>query len=176
MGTRRKIALQILLDGDWDKLLSWAGKTRSALRTLFSLSYSEDNLISWRAIEGIGLVAKQIGKNDLDRVKDFLRRLFWLMNDESGGLGRRAPEIIGEILFGLPALIEEFGVLLFHFTNEEPFEQGSYFALARISAKAPELIEKNRDVLLSALDDPDPAIRDHAQTALNSVENGLVPQ
>ncbi|MBW1807495.1 MAG: hypothetical protein JRJ87_04825 [Deltaproteobacteria bacterium] len=176
MGTSRKKALQILHDRDLAALLSWTSNTRSSLRTLFSLSYSEDDLIGWRAIEGIGIAAMQIAKSDLEMVKDFLRRLFWLMNDESGGLSRRAPEVIGEILFGLPSLISEFGILLFHFTREEPFERGSFSALARISSRAPELIEENREIFLSALDDPDPAIRVYALTALSTVETGLVAQ
>jgi hypothetical protein len=104
-----------------------------SFRVLNSLLFDPDGLIVWRTVEAIGRLAAIEYKDEPNRVKEFLRRLFWAMNDESGGLCRHAPEAIGEILFNVPDLIEEFGLILASFVDEEPFEVGVRLALARVA-------------------------------------------
>ena len=57
-----------------------------------------DELIRWRTVEALGKVAVMLGERDLETVRELVRKLLWLMNDESGGLCRLSPELIGEIL------------------------------------------------------------------------------
>lgn len=102
-------------------------------RVLNSLLFDPERLIVWRTVEAIGRLAAIEYKDQPNRVKEFLRRLFWAMNDESGGLCRHAPEAIGEILFNVPDLIDEFGLILASFVDEEPFEVGVRLAVARVA-------------------------------------------
>ena len=123
--TRKKVIRKVLSNRDFKEIREWTVSERNPLRTLLSFTYDSDELMRRRAVEAIGLVADHRARKNLEKVRDFIRRLLWLMNDESGGLARLAPEMIGEILVNVPSLIDEYGPLLFSFLQEEPFERGS---------------------------------------------------
>ncbi len=173
MGQRHKRrAREILVQRDTAALEAWAGATRNALRVVFSLTYDDDELIQWRAIEAAGRCAAVLAEPSPEKIKVFLRGLFWLMNDESGGLGWHAPETIGEILYRVPQLIESYGSLVPQYLDEEPFEAGAHFALARLSDRKPSLIESAATRLTGSLDDPDPVCRAWAAMALETLGDG----
>jgi len=67
-----------------------------------SLLFDRDKVICFRASEALGKVAAMEADKDLEPVRDLLRRLFWMMNDESGNTCWYAPEAIGEILYNVP--------------------------------------------------------------------------
>jgi hypothetical protein len=163
---RKAKARQLLENRDLDGIERWTSASKSALSTLFSLTFEKDELIRWRAIEAIGKAAAVVGTQHEERVKDFLRRLLWLMNDESGGLGWHAPEAIGEVLFNIPKLAVEYGIILTSFLKEEPFERGSHFSLVRIGILQPAAILACAPALTASLKEKDPAIRAFACQAL----------
>jgi hypothetical protein len=109
-----------------------------------------------------------------EKIRDLIRRLLWLMNDESGGIGWRAPEMIGEILVRVPDLIKDFFSLLPAYFDEEPFERGSRFAVYRVAAVFPEILDTCRDRLKKSLSDPDPQVRAYAVLALSINRSGSV--
>jgi hypothetical protein len=88
------------------------------------------------------------------------------MNDESGGIAWHAPEALGELMFRIPSLAEEYGKLLLQFLRQSPFESGSHFALARIAARDPELVREGEKELRLSLDSEQPAVRAWARIAL----------
>jgi HEAT repeat protein len=147
------------LKRDRARLGNWARSVTNPLRVLSSLTYEEDELLRWRAIEAAGWVAASLAETGLDKLRDAVRRLLWLMNDESGGVGWHAPELIGEILCNVPVLIPEFAELLPSFLREEPFERGTHFALDRIASIAPASVAGCAHLLAPSLNDPDPMIR-----------------
>ena len=170
MSRRRKRELTKLLEQrDRQGLIEWTRSVRTPLRLLFSLTYSDDELIRWRAIEGIGIAAREVAARNLEKVRVFLRGLLWLMNDESGGVGWRAPETMAEVLVQCPELVGEFGGLLPQFLVEEPFEAGTHYALYRLRQVAPELILSSVRELEVSLGDPDPAVRGYAWLSLRHV-------
>lgn len=140
MKLKRKLVWKELLQTR-DRTLwrAQARKMRDPFGTLLSLTYEPDDLIRWRAIEAIGILAGELAGKDLERIRELIRRQFWLMNDESGGLNRSAPEIIAEILVNVPPLSDEFSGFLVSYLNEEPFEISACRAIARIAEKKPEL-------------------------------------
>ena len=167
MGAKRKAKVRTLLENrDLQGIETWTRESRRALSTLFSLKFEKDQRIKWRAIEATGLAAAVVAEQNEERVKDFLRRLLWLMNDESGGLGWHAPEAIGEVVFNIPRLAVEYGIILTSFLKEEPFERGSHFSLARIGILQPAAILACAPVLTASLKEKDPAIRAFACQAL----------
>jgi len=163
---------EYLADRDFEELALWAGSIRSPQRVLFSLAHDSDELIVWRAIEALGRLMGAIAEDDVERVRDTVRRLMWLMNDESGGLGWRSPELIGEILVNVPELIEEYGRLLPAYFHEEPFEQGSHLAVARSAAINSAPFADFVEDLNNSLEDSDSAIRCHAASALHDIDPG----
>jgi HEAT repeat protein len=164
--SHKSLAREILAGRDENKLKSWADTIRSPQRVLFSLTLDEDELIRWRAIEAIGQMARWQAESDLEKVRDSIRRLLWLMNDESGGLGWRSPEMIGEILVNVPELIDEFGGLLSAYLREEPFERGIHLAVSRVAVINRKPFAEIVDELGKSLENPDDAIRCHAASAL----------
>jgi hypothetical protein len=163
---RKERVRQLLQSRDLAGLVSWAGESRDPLGTLFSLTYDKDELTRWRAIEATGIAAAQLAASEIDKVQDFIRRLLWQMNDESGGIAWHAPEVLGELLFRIPSLIEQYGSLLPQFLRQSPFETGAHFALARIAPLDRELQLEYAGTLRESLQSEEPAIRAYAYIAL----------
>lgn len=160
----------ILLRRDRARLEKWAAAVTNPLRALISLTYDQDVLVRWRAIEAAGWVSATLAESNLDKVRDTIRRLLWLMNDESGGLGWYNPELIGEMLCGVPSLIPEFATLLPSFLVEEPFEAGTHWAMVRLADVAPQAVADAAPKVARSLNDPNPMIRALAARFLISIK------
>jgi hypothetical protein len=161
---------EFLEQRDFVRMAAWADSVRSPHRVLFSLALDEDHLISWRAIEFIGRLAGREAEGQLENMRDMIRRLLWLMNDESGGLGWHSPEMIGEILMNVPSLIDEYGRLLLAYLREEPFENGVHEAIARISELRPDLYIDSAEELVKSLEATQASTRYYAAAALWSID------
>jgi len=163
----RRARLRELLDvRDEARLLAWARQEPRAASTVIAAIFETDDLRRWRAIEALGTLAEDAARKDLETVRDWVRRIFWNMMEESGGLMWHGPEAIGEMLARVPPLIREFASPLGSYRAEEPFEAGTYTALARLALVDPETIREIVPYLVSGLRDPDPRIRAHAALAV----------
>ena len=151
---------------DLDGVVAWSDTIRSPFRPLLSHAYDSDELIRWRTVEAVARVAAKVSRSNHETVRELIRRLFWLMNDESGGLCRIAPELIGETLVRVPKLIEEYAPMLPSFLVEEPFERGTHWALWRLSCLRSSLFANAADKLKRSLADADPAIRAYGALTL----------
>ena len=167
--SRKADVKKILERGDFEALEKWAGEVRNPFRILLSITYDAEELIRWRTIEAIGKVARVQAKFNIEKVRDFVRRLLWLMNDESGGLGWHAPEMIGEILVNVPVLIENTADLLPSFLQEEPFERGTHLAIYRVASVDSKPFLKSAAELSKSLSNSDPLIRSYAVLALGFI-------
>ena len=113
--------------------------------------------LRWRAVLALGFVARALPAHE-PSLREFLRSLFWSMNDESGNLCRMAPEALGEILRVRPDLRLGYAPLLVQYLVEEPFETGALWALCRL-AGAGCLLEIPDALLAPSLKHPDPRRR-----------------
>ncbi len=85
--------------GELQRLLAFAHQHRRTLSYLTALTYDPEPLTAWRALDAAGWVAGQaIQAGEIEWVRNHLRRCQWLLSDESGGIGWRAPEMMGEIV------------------------------------------------------------------------------
>lgn len=129
-----------LLEPDYAPILENARKKKRILSLLTALSYDEDLIISDNAIKATGLASKIIAERDPEYVRNYLLRLFWLVNDESGGIGWRAPELIGEILYNCPHYSQFFSMLISLLDLEEEdaprFLTGTLWAIGRVAQVA----------------------------------------
>ncbi len=160
-----------MIDRDLTALENIAGSHKNIMRTLSSLMYDHQPLIRWRAVEALGIISKIVAKTDLEKVRRQIRRILWLMNDESGGLCWNGPEAIGEIIYNNPVLIYEYGSVLISFLSEEPFETGTRRAISRVADMNPEIFSKPATLLAESLNDPDPEIRAFSIAALIALED-----
>jgi len=146
-----------------------AGRTQRVLRNLTSLMFDRDEDVRWRAAVALGRVAGLLSRDELEDVRELVRRLLWWMNDESGALMWNAPEAIAEILVNVDELVEEYATILGHYLVEEPFERGTHWAVARLGRRAPEAFRVRLGVLRESLRDPDPSVRGYAILALHAI-------
>ena len=155
-----------LEDDDRLALLAYARDHKRSLSFLTALTYDPDPLIAWRALDAIGWVAEQtIRAGEVEWVRNHLRRCQWLLSDESGGIGWRAPEMMGEIVARSPEALAEFiplvALLLFDMEDEDAvrFKNGHLWAVGRLAQVRPKAAEVGQPWALLALEDPDPQTR-----------------
>jgi hypothetical protein len=148
---------QWLLDEDDPSILDFARRKKRTLSLLTALTYDNDRIVCDRAVRASGLTAKVIAERDPEYVRNYLLRLFWLLNDESGGIGWRAPELIGEILHHCPNFDQFFPMLISLLDMEKEdaprFRLGTLRAIGRVAQVA-------QDAMLPAL----PVIKTYAST------------
>jgi len=171
-----KQTLHELLDQRrFDEIAEMAVRRRRVLGSLITLTYAADVRISCRAVEALGVAASRIAEDDPDHVRELLRRLIWLVNDESGGICWRAPEAMAEILRRLPTLYTDYipivTSLLVNLEEEdlERFRTGILRAIGRLGALAREHFQDIAPAVVSALIDPDPQVRGMAVWCLQEV-------
>jgi hypothetical protein len=131
--------------GDFTAIAAYARDRKRTLSLLTGITYHPQPLIAWRAVQGLGVAAREIASRDPEFVRGHLRRLNWLVSDESGGIGWHAPESIGEIITQCPGLFDEFTAPLFHFLDMEKedaprFRVGTLWAIGRVAKGKPESI------------------------------------
>lgn len=143
-----------------------AGPRQLMMLDSLTYTFAYDDLMRWRAIEAAGVTAAALDERYPEAPREFVRRQFWLMSDESGATAWYAAELAGEVLFSVPRLIEDQARPLLYFLDESPFERGAHYAVARISEAAPSFFLEDVPRLVRSLDDDDPYVRFYAAKAL----------
>ena len=136
---------QWLLDEDYQSILDIVRMKKRILSLLTALTYDKNQTISDHAIRATGLAAKVIAESDPEYIRNYLLRLFWLVNDESGGIGWRAPELIGEILYNCPNFKQFFPILIALLDMEKEdaprFRVGTLWAIGRVAQVANDAMQ-----------------------------------
>jgi hypothetical protein len=172
---RKEVARRLVAAYDLAAVESWASAEPQAERVLQSLLYDAEDLVGWRTVEALGRVAGVRAREGIEAVRELLRRVLWLMNDESGGLLRAGPQVMGAVLAHVPALRREFGTIVASFLEEEPFRVGARWALWRLAVEAPDVVAQEAARLAASCADPDPAVRGHAAAALRAAGGDVAP-
>ncbi|MDI6801517.1 MAG: hypothetical protein QMD01_05630 [Thermodesulfovibrionales bacterium] len=150
----------LLANSRYDEIVRAANKDKGILRRLISSTYDKDDVISWRAMEALGIIAGEFSRSGKTEViRDIIRRLLWSMGEESGGIGWSSPEMLGEIIRSNP---DEFGdiiPILWSFREEEMFRGGIVWAMARIGSVRPDLVNFAIDEMEIMVADKNPYVR-----------------
>lgn len=155
----------ILTHGRLDEIAGLAQGSRRILSALTALTYEPDPLIAWRAVEAIGIAAEVIADADAARVTVHLRRLHWLLSDESGGICWYSPQAMAEIVRRRPELFSDFIPLIVSLliTMEEEdldhFRPAVLWAIGRLAPAAGGALDGIIPALAACLDHPDPQVR-----------------
>ena len=161
----RKADVRGLLEAfDMEGVLVLARRQRRVLSLLLGLTYDPDEVIAWRAVEGLGLAAVVVAEGETEFVRGILRRLLWSLNDESGGIGWKSPQGLGAIVAGRLDLFSEFVPIIISLfeMEEELFRPGTLWAVGCIGAQVPNLVAQAVPWIVQLLADPDPQTRAHA--------------
>nr|CAJ31190.1 conserved hypothetical protein [uncultured sulfate-reducing bacterium] len=156
---------ELLSARQFDEVAQLAAKRKRVLGTLVSLTFSADPLIAWRAVEAMGIAAGRIAERDPEYVRNHLRRLHWLLSEESGGICWYAPQAMAEIIRRRPDAFSDYATivatLLQSMAAEDlpHFRAGILWAIGRIAPVAREEIEPVLGSVARCLDDPDSQVR-----------------
>jgi methylated-DNA-[protein]-cysteine S-methyltransferase len=174
--TPLKKTLRDLLDaGELEAVAAMALERKRTLGSLVALTFDEDLQVVWRAIEAMGMAAEGLSRRSPSYVKEHIRRLYWLITEESGGVFWRAPECMAECAVRMPRLLESHVPIAFHLLETleeedlEHFRPGALWAIGRLIHVARDDLPTVLPLVVDALDRPDPQARGMAVWCLGEV-------
>jgi methylated-DNA-[protein]-cysteine S-methyltransferase len=176
----KTILREALAEGQFERIAELAAEKRRVLASLVSLTYDADPQIGWRAVEALGVAARRVSEFDPDYVREHLRRLYWLISEESGGICWHAPAAMAEIVRCEPDLFADYlPIVIFLIPNmaEEDldhFRADALWAIGRLGSLAGDYFTELHTAVASALDDPDPQVRGTAVWCLGQVGQAVI--
>lgn len=159
---KKQEVVEALQERNYSVFSGGDGFDRSIFRVLISLSYDKKSVVSWRAIEALGLAAGKMAERDPDAVRNLAQRLLWMMRDESGNNPWSVPEILGEIVRNSAALLADLPPIIASFHDEEMLRPSVLRALERIAGVRPDMAETASPLVELYLNDINPAVRVYA--------------
>jgi hypothetical protein len=169
---------RLLAERRLDDVVALADGRRRALSTLVSLTFDRDPEIGWRAVEAMGVVAASLAACNREAVREHLRSLLWLLNEESGGICWHAPEAMAEIVARSPAAFADFVPIIVHLieqTAEEDlahFRPGMLWAIGRLGATGAKDARDVLPTIVAALEHSDAQVRGMAVWTLDRLGRG----
>lgn len=163
--TLKKTLRELLDQGRFEQIADMAVQKNRVLGLLVSLTYDADPRIGWRAVEAMGVAADRIAERDPQRARDHLKRLYWLISEESGGVCWLAPQAMAEIVRRRPALFADYVriivLLLTEMADEDldHFRPGILWAIGRLGPVAADYIPNVAAEITAALKHPHPQVR-----------------
>lgn len=163
---RRVFAL--LQSDDFHRRLSELHRwpARQVVNPLLSSLLNRDEQVKWRGVTALGEVVADLAEHEIESARVIMRRLIWMLNDESGGIGWGIPEAMGEIVARHEGLAREYGCMLISYVREdgnflehEPLQRGAVWAIGRVSQVRPSMLKEAVPHLLAFLKSPDPVLR-----------------
>lgn len=175
----KKRLLPVFESGDVDRAMTEVSAVggRRVLGPLFSFLSSPAPLVRWTAVTCMGAVTARMAETDMEAGRVVLRRLMWMLNEESGGIGWGAPEAMGETLACSDPLAREFAHILLSYAREdgsflelELMQRGVLWGIGRLAQVRPGLVREDRGLLLPYLGSTDASVRGHGAWALGNLE------
>jgi len=152
----------LLRDGDFPGLVDLAGEEDAVATLLLQFLYNPQDILHWRALEGLGHVAR----GHPQRVQKVIGRLLWLLNEDSGSFGWGAAAALGEIARHEFPVVSDI-IPMFCGFLEEPFSRAPMlWGIGRLAEVRPEALDEVRPFILACLEDADPQVRGLSAWAL----------
>jgi hypothetical protein len=165
----KKEIAALLEKKEYPALVGLSLADKKTISILISLSYDKNNTTSWRAMEAIGLAAKEISGSNPETVRNIVGRLLWMIRDESGGIGWSVPEILGEIVRNTPVLCADIAPIIVSFHEEIMLCPGVLWALGRMGKINNETVNYAVPIIISYLGSGDNTLRGYAARALGEM-------
>ncbi len=155
----------LVVEHDLDGVAELATTSRRVLGKLLSLTYDADPAVAWGAVEAMGAAASRLTDEDPDFVRHHLRRLHWLLQEESGGICWYSPQAMAEIVARRPEAFADYIPIVVNLLMEtaeedlEHFRPGMIWAVGRLGAWARPAMSDVLPSVVAALDHPDALVR-----------------
>ena len=169
---------RLLETADYSAVAELAAHRRRIFGALVSLTYDADPDVAWRAVEALGVAAARVAPQDPAAVREVLRRLFWLIQEESGGICWRAPEAMAEIVHRCPEAFADYVPIIVSLLAEmaeedlHHFRAGVLWAIGRLGPVARPHVDRALPGIAAALEHRDPQVRGMAVWCLIQIGHG----
>lgn len=187
----KKAVMEALADEEWEQKFSELMKDHSMqtlIAPLFSSLCAPSEIVRWHGISSFGQVVDRLCTEDDARARIVMRRIMWMLNEESGGCGWGVPEAMGEITASNKVMADEYGRILLSYIHEaegkpENFLEftmllrGALWGVARLAQSRPDIVAPATDDLIKFLSSNDPVLVGIACWALGGLKaKRAVPQ
>jgi len=134
---------EFLRKRDYEPLLDLCERDRHFWQEVRFRLYDIDEQLRWPAIEAAaGFMRRWWLSGREEKVRIYIRTLFWSMSDESGGIGWSAPQTISEIIVNIPEIIDPYGSMMIAYSIEEPpLMQGGLWGIGRLGKRIAESVD-----------------------------------
>jgi hypothetical protein len=165
----------LLYQRDHGRLVELCEENRKIWTELRFRLFDMDEKIRWSAIEAAAQFMKHLWREGkTEKVRVYMRTLFWSLNDESGGIGWSSPQTIAEMIVNIPELLDPFGSMMMAHTLDEPaLVQGGLWGIGRLGKRGAESVDFFKDLVLAVFQNNDPETLSLAAWALG--EAGFRP-
>jgi hypothetical protein len=155
----------LLEKGDFPGLVTLAGQEIHVAGLLMQYLYDPDDPRYWRALEGLGHVAR----GHPSQVQKIITRLLWLLNEDSGSFGWGAAAALGEIGRHELSVVADIIPMFCGFLEETFSRAPMLWGIGRLAEVHPDKLDEVRPFILPALEDDDPQARGLAAWALGKL-------
>ncbi|MCP4727825.1 MAG: hypothetical protein GY863_22495 [bacterium] len=130
---RNKELAQLLRNNDLEKIEEILTAKPQLVRRLMGYLYDPDEDLRMAAAKSFGIAAKVL---PMEKLKDLIRRMMWMLNDESGSCCWHVPYALGEIGYANYEAIKDFLPCLEHYSKDpdHTMNKGVKDAFVRIRA------------------------------------------
>jgi hypothetical protein len=153
----KKMVQDLLITGDHGTLLGLCEQDRRFWQEVRFRLYDLDERVRWSAIEvAAKFMERWWHSGRQEKVRVYIRTLFWSMNEESGGIGWSSPQTIAEIIVHIPGLIDPYGsMMIAHSIEEPPLMKGGAWGIGRLGTRIADSIEGFREKVLAVFQEDD---------------------
>lgn len=164
---------ELLINKDYDRLVDLCEQDRHFWQAVRFCLYDIDESIRWPAIEAAAKLMKQWWQSKRqEKVREFIRNLFWSMNDESGGMGWSSPQTIAETIVNIPEIIDPYGsMMIAHSIEEPPLMKGGLWGIGRLGRMISDAVDFFQDKILIAFQSDDAETLGLAAWAMGEVRS-----
>ena len=158
----------LLYERDHDRLAELCEQDRHVWNELRFRLYDMDEKIRWSAIEAVAQFMERLWqRGKTEKVREYMRNLFWSLNDESGGIGWSSPQTIAEMIANIPELLDPFGsMMIAHTLDEPPLVKGGLWGIGRLGERVAESVGFFKNLVLGVFQNDDPETLSLAAWAL----------
>ena len=162
---------ELLKEREYDHLTDLCVVDRHAWQELRFRLYEIDERIRWSAIEAAAKLMKRWWQlKQQEKVRDFIRNLFWSMTDESGGIGWSSPQTIAETIVNIPEILDPYGSMMIAYSIEEPpLMKGGLWGIGRMGKMIADSMDFFQEKILAVFQNDDPEILGLAAWAMGEV-------
>lgn len=158
----------MLRGADFTALTELAATDYRVGEMLLQFLYDPDDLLHWRALEGLG----QVAGTQPAQVQKLITRLLWLLNEDSGSFGWGAAAALGEIGRGNIALVKEIISMFCGFLEEEFSRAPMLWGIGRLAEVRADLLSEVLPMIVPFLTSSEAQVRALAAWALGKAGYG----